>query len=262
MGGGSAGSTTSTGSGAGSGGGNNSPPEILVLAANTTQLHVDETLLLTVVATDADGIDDLIGGVVLAPGGASYGALVTSGQEGSYELALTWAQLGAVEPIDADQSGQLRTFVVTLFDASSAEATGTVDVTLSCGDPDLGVCSGDCTNFDTSSAHCGTCGFDCADDFGGALVGGYCLIDGGHFCTKGGISFLDAGTGDLTCNQACAAAGGPEAYYAAGTECDLIDANCVVPVSCDTSVVSLPAECVDDDTFIECLCVGYYLSPG
>lgn len=53
-----------------------------------------DTVRFTAVLTDPDGIDDLIGGALMTGDEQTQlGAFVTSGQEGSYSLVLSWDEL-------------------------------------------------------------------------------------------------------------------------------------------------------------------------
>jgi hypothetical protein len=245
--------------------GGNAPPIILSISANTAVLTQNQTLILTVVATDPDGIDDLIGGVVRTPGGLSYGALATSGQEGSYSLAIPWSQLHTTEPIDAGEEGIGRTFEIVLFDTAANQAEASLSVTLRCSLDDWGLCGGTCTDLDTDARNCGVCGFDCTEPHGGTLLGGVCEdVEVEHYCRKTKFVSADASTGDRTCNQLCAEAAGPEAYGGTGFAdmCDLIGGQGGCVTNCDTSFDDMPDVCIGPGTLIRCRCQGYYLSPG
>src|SRR5688572_30415979 len=76
-------------------------PVFLSFGSDVPELSAGQSVTFTVVLTDPDGIDDLIGGSLKSEDGKStYGAFVTSGQEGSYSLTVGWAQMNRVEPID------------------------------------------------------------------------------------------------------------------------------------------------------------------
>jgi|GEM_PF-1744282 len=142
---------------AGSGSG---APVFLSLAANTTTINAGESLVITAVLTDPDGIDDLIGGNLVAPdSGASYGAFATSASEGSYTLSLGWGELATVQAIEAPETGIERTFRAVFYDQSGAEATQDLTVTLRCdANNDRVLCNSECADLATDSDHCGACG--------------------------------------------------------------------------------------------------------
>jgi hypothetical protein len=68
----------------------NDSPVILLLATNTDTLTQSdrESLTFSVVVTDPDGIDDIIGGTLEDPDGGTYGAFISSAEEGSYTISL------------------------------------------------------------------------------------------------------------------------------------------------------------------------------
>src|SRR5262245_32614596 len=82
-----------------------SAPRILSLSSNLQIMHPADTLIVTAVVTDPDGIDDVIGGQLRDASGATYGAFQTSAAEGAYGMSLTWAALNAVAPIDFPAGG-------------------------------------------------------------------------------------------------------------------------------------------------------------
>jgi hypothetical protein len=155
--GGSAGSTGGAGgveNGTGGAGPSADAPTFLSLGTNVTAVLEGESITFSAVLTDPQGIDDLIGGTLKDPGGATYGAFATSGQEGSYGITLSWDQINQVAPITFDAgSSQQREFVAEFFDAAGNVATKSVLVTLACG-PGLGACHGTCFSDSTESAAC------------------------------------------------------------------------------------------------------------
>jgi hypothetical protein len=175
--------------------GNGSAPRILTLNANTTTVTEKDQLVISLVATDPDGIEDVIGGVVKDPGtGGSYGALQSAAMEGSYSITLSWAQINTVSYLDAPAAGAPRTFRVQIFDMAGNVAEGDVTVTFKCsGDSGLTgrpeACGGICTGLDFDFENCGTCRHACHD-----------VRD-----CRGGRCFSDTqATGALSCNEVCA----------------------------------------------------------
>lgn len=133
-------------------------PKILLLQTNVQTLHEGETLVVTAVVTDPDGIDDLIGGTLLdVDSGNSYGAFASSAAEGSYELDLAWGAIQTVRDIDAPTTGVGRTFVARFFDVAGHTAEQTVAITLRCKDAIHTACDGVCVDLQQDAEHCGTC---------------------------------------------------------------------------------------------------------
>jgi hypothetical protein len=174
-------------------------PRILSLETNTKVLHETDSLVITAVVTDPDGIDDLIGGTLLDPDtGASYGAFATSAAEGAYSIQLDWGTIDVVRGIDAPATGAPRAFRARFFDVAGHTADGDVEVTTKCEDDDLAACSGDCVDLMTSREHCGACdspvpdGAECEDGQPGCVDG---FEDTVAACTDGcsndGDSYID-----------------------------------------------------------------------
>ncbi|MCA9606839.1 MAG: hypothetical protein KC619_14635 [Myxococcales bacterium] len=140
------------------GGSTGGGPRILSLETNVTTLRSDQTLIVTAVVTDPDGVDDLIGGSLVDPAsGASYGAFATSASEGSYELRLDWGALDTVTPIDAPVTGVERRFRARFFDVAGNAAESDFAVTLRCATDGESACDGACVDLMSDRDHCGAC---------------------------------------------------------------------------------------------------------
>jgi hypothetical protein len=139
-------------------------PKILTISTNTKTIDERAMLVVTAVVTDPDGVDDLIGGALTEPDGAStYGAFATSAAEGAYELKLTWDEIDRVQGIDAPIEGAPRQFRARFYDVAGHTADEMVTVTLRCSVATLGVCGGDCTDLMNDPKNCGECGKKLAD---------------------------------------------------------------------------------------------------
>jgi hypothetical protein len=136
-------------------------PIILSIQANSNAIDPTVSLKITAVVTDPDGIDDLIGGTLDSPSGASYGAFATAAAEGSYEITLSWHDLNTVEAINAPPAGTSRTFVATFFDVGGHKTVKTVSILLRCDLSGFTACAGKCFNLTRDASHCGACGHDC-----------------------------------------------------------------------------------------------------
>ena len=82
-------------------------------------------LIISAVVTDPDGIEDLIGGQLLAPSGQAYGSFASSSQEGAYSITLTWQDLNAVEKMIADPVGS-RALIAKFFDQTVKDSCGAI----------------------------------------------------------------------------------------------------------------------------------------
>lgn len=168
-------------------------PQFLTLNTNVRRITVGDELVFSTVVTDPDGIDDLIGGVLEDPNGQSYGAFISSGQEGAYSMTITWGAIHLLSPIsfvnDAD-----RTFVAVFFDQGGLRTRQEIVVTLHCnGDA---ACDGVCTDLDASEAHCGACDAQCDDN--ATCDAGSCACNGGFFGCENETCVAER----LVCNRA------------------------------------------------------------
>jgi hypothetical protein len=142
------------------------PPRILTFSTNVTSLEPRQSVTFTAVVTDPNGIDNLIGGTLGAPGGnPSYGAFVTAAAEGSYSLVMTWEQIQQATPLPDDSAEGVLTFEAKFFDAEGNSVTQTVDVELVCdvdGGPKV-CCGGEPIDTSSDDFHCGACNNVCED---------------------------------------------------------------------------------------------------
>ncbi|MBX3156438.1 MAG: hypothetical protein KF773_10600 [Deltaproteobacteria bacterium] len=107
-------------------------PVILSFGTNVTTLTEGQTVTFTVVLTDPDGIDDLIGGTLTDETGEHhYGAFATSSQEGAYSLALSWDAIQQVEDITF-KTGTTRKFTAEFFDTAGHSTKRSATLQLTC----------------------------------------------------------------------------------------------------------------------------------
>jgi hypothetical protein len=111
-----------------------SAPMILSLNGNIKTMGPNDTLIVSVIVTDPDGINDVIGGTLDDPdSGSSYGSFATSATEGAYTITLTWEAIQAVRSIDAPPGGAHRIFRAKFFDVAGNSTTGDLDILMDCG---------------------------------------------------------------------------------------------------------------------------------
>jgi hypothetical protein len=126
-------------------------------------MQPDDSLIFSAVVTDPDGIDDLIGGILVNPSGNTYGAFITSAQEGTYSLTIRWADINAVDPIYAEPGGSPRIFRAQFFDQGGNSISADLSITLACDDDAYAACAGECHFLEWDVQNCGVCHLECAD---------------------------------------------------------------------------------------------------
>lgn len=170
-------------------------PVILSFSSNVTTLNPDQSLIITAVITDPQGIADVVGGTLAAPEGATYGSFAVSTVDGSYSVTLSWDALNTLAAINTPAGGTDRTFVATFFDQIGNMTSQSLTVHLECETATDGICDGDCTDLQQDDANCATCAHSCGTN--GTCVEGACYAPGGCFTV---VTVTD-------CNAACAAGG-------------------------------------------------------
>lgn len=174
-------------------GGDPGAPNIISLTTNTSRVRPSDTLVVTAVVTDPDGIADLIGGTLESPLGGTYGAFTSGGGEGSFSITLTIGQLDSAEAISTPPGGVDRTLRARFYDQGGLEAVRDVTVRIACDDTAQGVCGTSCYDLDTDRYNCGACANQCE-------VGG-----GKAQCMSGQCAVLLYGSdADSSCNDTCA----------------------------------------------------------
>ncbi len=137
------------------------PPRVLSFDTNVTQITEGQSVIFTVVVTDPDGIDDLIGGSLKdAVNGQTYGAFSTSASEGAYSLTVSWNDIHLIRAINF-LAPITRTFNAVFYDQSGNTASDSKGITLACGSD--GACDGACTDLDSPN-DCGGCDITCRYD--------------------------------------------------------------------------------------------------
>jgi hypothetical protein len=118
-------------------------PEVFELFADPPTLRERDVLMLTAHVTDPDGLDDIVGGVLLgSSSGALYGSFVQI-SEGAFQVLLSWDAVDELDPIWFQWEGS-RSFRAEFVDRAQRVGTRTIAIPFNCGGPDFGVC-GDAT---------------------------------------------------------------------------------------------------------------------
>ncbi len=201
-------------------------PTIVTFGASVSQLTEGETVTFTVIATDPDGIDDLIGGSLLsADGTIAFGAFATGAQEGAYSLDLTWDQIQQSEGITFEAES-VREYRAEFFDVDANVTAATVELTLHCdgasacdGVCELVECDGSCLEIDLDSDrdHCGACGASC---FGTDFL---------NACNDGSCARQCVSAEGTNCNEHCSSIGlscANDCYQAFGSAAALAGETC------------------------------------
>lgn len=217
-----------------------SAPRILDFSSNVTTITPSQSARISIVATDPDGIDDLIGGSLKLPGGASFGSFQTASSEGAYEIDITWQDVITIQDVQFGISGGTLTIVAEFFDQAGNVARESKVLSLTCNDPqNEAACEVDtCINVMANDDHCGQC------DSPVTLNDGVCR-DGMEVC-GGGLDFCAD-------QQACRYLGGPENCGSCGNDCSDVLAMNAGP---NTSVDSPSVDCDNGGT----LCSGDIVS--
>lgn len=127
-------------------------PTILLFSSNVTSIDQGESVIFTALVTHPDGVGELLGGTLQSGSGAAYGAFATSGDEGAYQMTVSWSAINQINPISLSEGTDgSRPFLATFFDADGDTSSATIEVGLSCdGEPSCdGQCGRTCDDDDT-----------------------------------------------------------------------------------------------------------------
>jgi len=135
-------------------------PKILDFSSNVNTVTPSQSARISIVVTDPDGIDDVIGGSMKSPTGASYGSFQTESSEGAYEIVITWEDIISIEAVQFGLDGGTLVLIAEFFDQDGNVARESKTLGLTCDDPqNEAACEVDtCINVLESEDHCGACG--------------------------------------------------------------------------------------------------------
>ncbi|MEZ4380385.1 MAG: hypothetical protein R3A79_03500 [Nannocystaceae bacterium] len=169
-------------------------PFFISFSTNVGQITEGESVVFTAVVSDPDGFDDIAGGTLFTQDGAfSYGPFVSAGQEGTYSITVSWADVDQVETIEFEDFSLDRVFRAEFFDMDGHKVSQDTTIALQCDGG--GACDGSCKDFQSDEANCGACGKLCSGGCGGGMclpIYGECIVEGDGF---------------LTCDDFCQTAG-------------------------------------------------------
>jgi len=141
-------------------------PVIEQLTVAPSALTPWDTVTVTAVVSDPDGLDDIQAGLVFHNSTGAVHRSFIEVDAGVYEAEFTWSRLNTADPIDFTISEQ-RQFLVEFFDHSGLVGSAVFDLQLHCYG--IAACGGVCSDLDEPD-HCGACGVECE----GACVEGQC----------------------------------------------------------------------------------------
>ncbi len=174
----------------------NGAPALESLEPNPAELTQGQSVRLTAVVSDPDGIGDIGGGRVEDSVGTRL-ALFTPVGPGQYEAAVTWVDLQESSNIEF-VGESVRVLVVVFFDTSGNETRTQTQLRLHCGSAGVtGACAGECMALDTSE-RCGSCSQGCGfsdpvREWSGMCAGSECSFE----------AALPDGTGATECYTGC-----------------------------------------------------------
>lgn len=155
-------------------------PRIVNFAANQTTMRPADTLTLSVIVSDPDGVQDVLGGTLEQPGGGTYGTF--TGVSGAFSIQLTWTALNVVAPINAPPNGTSRTLRARFFDAGGHNAIAELTITLQCDGSGRSACAGSCFDLSTNHLHCGACNTPLPSGYEDCIAGVPACNSGRTYC--------------------------------------------------------------------------------
>jgi hypothetical protein len=109
-------------------------PRVQSFTASLSTLSDDDNATLIVVVSDPDGIDDIVGALILEPvSGATLGTLSSAGAPGTFTSIVSWNTWEDVAPIEFVRGTVQRFIRVQFSDLDGHEVTSTLAFTMTCG---------------------------------------------------------------------------------------------------------------------------------
>lgn len=222
-------------------------PVILSLQSNVSKITAGESVIVTAVLTDPDGVEDIVGGTLSDEVGMIvYGPFVAAGQVGTYSISLSWDAAHQAEPIQFEDMELVRVFRAEFYDQAANKVNKDINLTLTCAEGSA--CDGVCTDISSNAEHCGACERSCE----GGCEAGACLPQWGE-C-------IDNNSGIDTCEASCASIG--EACVENGCELNSTIRAYGIPMFCveetPYNVISEPCNKIQDwgpgATAVQCCC--------
>jgi hypothetical protein len=176
-------------------------PFFISFSTNVGQITEGESVVFTAVVSDPDGFDDIAGGTLFTQDGAfSYGPFVSAGQEGTYSITVSWADVDQVEAIEFEDFSLDRVFRAEFFDMDGHKVSQDTTIALQCDGG--GACDGSCKDFQNDGSNCGACGKSCSGGCGEGEclpIYGECIAEADGFiscddyCNSGGSQCVESG---------------------------------------------------------------------
>ncbi|MEQ1569925.1 MAG: hypothetical protein ABMA64_30105 [Myxococcota bacterium] len=171
-------------------------PDIRQLTTDVAQITEGESVRVTALVSDPNGVGDVTGGELLAEDGSSYGSFAET-EVGTYELIVSWSELDTADPIEFTGTAT-REMLARFTDRAGLTSQALVSVDLRCEHD--AACGGSCVDLTTDPDHCGGCGDTCADVpnvFDATCSASRCMV----------MTTCDTPTAAEDCTDVCAASG-------------------------------------------------------
>lgn len=109
-------------------------PRVQSFTASLSTLSDDDSATLTVVVSDPDGVEDIVGALLIEPiSGSTLGTLSTAGAPGTFTATVSWSTWREVAPIEFVRGTVQRFIRVQFSDVDAHEVTSTLAFTMTCG---------------------------------------------------------------------------------------------------------------------------------
>lgn len=142
-------------------------PTIVSLDLATDRIGQDESVLITAVVDDVDGLASIVGGSIRTADDDTVIAPFVLRGDGVYDVELSWSTLNQTIGIEFEASTQTLDLAAVFFDTSSLEGSQTFPLILDCGGETMYACSGVCVDAASDFRNCGACRNTCYGDCNG-----------------------------------------------------------------------------------------------
>jgi len=128
-------------------------PEVQSIFASPARLENNAATVITVQLTDPDGLDDVVGGLLVAEEAGEVIRPFIQVSGGTFSVNLDWYDLDKTVGVEfvSEQTYRLR---AEFTDAAGHRGWSTIDVTLAC---DVAACGGSCIDSEYDQDECETC---------------------------------------------------------------------------------------------------------
>lgn len=133
-----------------------------------------ESVTVSVVISDVDGLATITGGNVRGPGDEVIAPFVQRG-DGEYDIELSWLEIHQAIGIQFEAESLDLGLQIVFFDTGNQTGRAALPLTATCGGGSNYACGGLCLDAGTSFSHCGACDSECGK--GEECFAGTCASD-------------------------------------------------------------------------------------